>query len=413
MLAGKPNKTTGFILVSANGGLNQPRVAVCNAVAVASLLNATLVVPKFLYSNVWKDPSPFRDIYQQEYFMNLLKDEVNIVTELPSDLQSVDIEAIVFSRLGCITTDSGLVKKAKPIDFFTILLALLLRNRIMHLLGFGSRLGFDPLPFKIQILDSTSKLICKCNLHDLKFVSKIQQAGSLLVRRIRKYGDARILLDKTLLGDFLPDIPLKGAGASKGPTKYLSLHLTFEINMIAYSLCEFGGGEHEQKELKAYREIHFPLLVDCLKNTESVSPAELRKLERCPLTPEEAMLVLSNLGFKRDSCIYLAGSHLYGRESRMSPSLVFTPIWSQKKIFSHQVNLNHSGTSLLSGGHAPTLRPNKKRLAAIFSENGTIGWKNFAKRVSKMIMEGQRVSVRGVDRNIYWLPRCPECMCKG
>ena len=29
---------------------------ICNAVAVASLLNATLVLPKFLYSNVWKDP---------------------------------------------------------------------------------------------------------------------------------------------------------------------------------------------------------------------------------------------------------------------------------------------------------------------------------------------------------------------
>lgn len=29
---------------------------ICNAVAVASLLNATLVLPRFLYSNVWKDP---------------------------------------------------------------------------------------------------------------------------------------------------------------------------------------------------------------------------------------------------------------------------------------------------------------------------------------------------------------------
>lgn len=29
---------------------------ICNAVAVASLLNATLVLPQFLYSNVWKDP---------------------------------------------------------------------------------------------------------------------------------------------------------------------------------------------------------------------------------------------------------------------------------------------------------------------------------------------------------------------
>lgn len=37
--------------------LNEPSftVQVCNAVVVAALLNATLVVPRFLYSSVWKD----------------------------------------------------------------------------------------------------------------------------------------------------------------------------------------------------------------------------------------------------------------------------------------------------------------------------------------------------------------------
>lgn len=91
---GKPRNSTGFILVSANGGLNQQRVAVCNAVAVATLLNATLVIPKFLYSNVWKDPSQFGDIYQEEHFTNILKDEVNIVKEIPSHLKPLDLESI-------------------------------------------------------------------------------------------------------------------------------------------------------------------------------------------------------------------------------------------------------------------------------------------------------------------------------
>lgn len=45
----------GYIIITANGGLNQQRVAVCNAVAVARLLNATLVVPKFMFSSVWRD----------------------------------------------------------------------------------------------------------------------------------------------------------------------------------------------------------------------------------------------------------------------------------------------------------------------------------------------------------------------
>lgn len=64
------------------------------------------------------------------------------------------------------------------------------------------------------------------------------------------------------------------------------------------------------------------------------------------------------------------------------------------------------------GGRAPTLRPNKKRLAAILLESSTIGWKSFEDRVRKMIEEGQRVRIRGFGRSIYRQPRCPQCMCK-
>ena len=46
---------------------------------------------------------------------------------------------------------------------------------------------------------------------------------------------------------------------------------------------------------------------------------ELRKAGKCPLTPEEEGLVLAGLGFKSGTFIYLAGSQIYGEESRMSP----------------------------------------------------------------------------------------------
>lgn len=64
------------------------------------------------------------------------------------------------------------------------------------------------------------------------------------------------------------------------------------------------------------------------------------------------------------------------------------------------------------GGHAPTLRPSKKRLAAILSRNKTIGWNSFEEKIRKMIDEGQRVQVRGFGRSIYRHPRCKECMCR-
>jgi hypothetical protein len=56
-----------------------------------------------------------------------------------------------------------------------------------------------------------------------------------------------------------------------------------------------------------------------------IPPTELRKMGRCPLTPEEAALVLAALGFKRGTYIYLAGSHVYGGNSRMEPFITLYP----------------------------------------------------------------------------------------
>ncbi|KAK9696853.1 hypothetical protein RND81_08G001400 [Saponaria officinalis] len=434
---GISKNSNGYILVSANGGLNQQRVAVCNAVAVASLLNATLVVPRFLYSSVWKDPSQFSDIYQVEHFINTLTNEIAIVKELPSRFKSLDMEAI-----GSLITDAHLEKEAKPIDYANIVLPPLLRNGVVHLLGFGNRLGFDPLPPHIQ------RLRCKCNFHALKFVPKIQKVGSLLVKRIRKYDASRNMLDKELLGDFMPEEPLKQPNENKGVSKYLALHLRFEVDMVAYSFCEFGGGESERKELQAYRETHFSLLLQRLKNTKPVSAEELRISGRCPLTPEEAGLLLAGLGVRRETYIYLASSQLYGGQLRMKPFTSLYPNVVTKedllspdelepfRKYSSQLAaldfiacatadvfaMTDSGSQLSSqvsgfrtyfgGGNAPTLRPNKKRLSAILSENATIAWSRFQDRVNKMIKEGQRVHVRRYGQSIYRQPRGPDCMCR-
>lgn len=402
-------------MVSANGGLNQQRVAICNAVALASLLNATLVLPTFLYSNVWKDPSQFGDIYKADYFVNILKEEVDIVKELPHHLKSVDIEAI-----GGLITDSDIEKEAKPSDYLRIVLPLLQCNGIVHFLGFGNRLGFDPLPSNLQ------RLRCKCNFHALKFAPKIQRVGSLLVKRIRKHSTRQSMLDQQLFGDYLATIPSENKDSTIGRSRYLALHLRFEEDMVAYSMCDFGGGAYEQNELQAYRETHFPLLIERLKNSMPVSPPELRRSGRCPLTPEEAALVLAALGFRRGTYIYLAGSHIYGGNSRMHPFTSLYPNLVTKETlltptelapfrnFSSQMAaldfiacatsdvfaMTDSGSQLSSlvsgfrtyygGGHAPNLRPNKGRLAAILSMNGSIAWRTFEDRVRKMIEEGQR-----------------------
>ncbi|VFQ60329.1 unnamed protein product [Cuscuta campestris] len=426
---------TGYILVSANGGLNQQRVAVCNAVAVASLLNATLVIPKFLYSTVWKDPSQFEEIYQVEHFMQTLKEDIDIVKDLPSHLKLLDLETA-----GALVTDADLKKEATPDEYIKTILPLILRNRVVHFLGFGNRLAFDPLPFELQ------RLRCKCNFHALKFVHRIQETASLLVRRIRKHNASKGTLDKELLEKFTPKNKVLPTGSS---SKFLALHLRFEIDMVAYSMCEFGGGERETKELQSYREAHFPLLLERLKKSRTISPEELRSEGRCPLTPEEAALVLAGLGFKFETRIYLAGSSIYGGESRMKPLRSLYPnIVTKENLLTHSelapfrnyssrlaaldfiacaaadvFAITDSGSqlsSLVSGfrtyygdGHAPTLRPSKKRLAAILLENKTISWQSFKERIGQMIDEDQTVHLRGPGRtSIYRHPKCKECMCQ-
>ncbi|CAL1410416.1 unnamed protein product [Linum trigynum] len=435
---GRLGKSNGYIRVSANGGLNQQRVAICNAVAVAALLNATLVLPTFLYSNVWKDPSQFGDIYQEKHFLDMMKEEVDIVKELPSRFKSLDIEPI-----GSLITDSDLPKEATPNDYMEKVLPILIRNGFVHLLGFGNRLGFDPMPSQLQ------KLRCKCNFHALKFVPKIQKVGALLRQRIRKYEAEPTALDKQLLGDYISSsIPSnRPYNATKPPQKYLALHLRFEIDMVAYSLCDFGGGANEKQELQAYRESHFPLLIKRLRKSKTVYTDELRKKGKCPLTPEEAALVLAGLGFKTGTSIYLAGSQIYGGKSRMHSLTSLYPTLITKETLLSQAELapfrnfssqmaaldliacatadvfamTDSGSQLASlvsgfrtyygGGNAPTLRPNKKRLAAILHENSMVEWNGFEERVRRMIEEDQRVRPRRFGRSVYRQPRSPECMC--
>ncbi|CAN6201388.1 unnamed protein product [Urochloa humidicola] len=423
----------GFILISANGGLNQQRVAVCNAVVVAALLNATLVLPRFLYSSVWKDTSQFGDIYQEDYFMNYMKHDVRIVKELPPHLQSLDLEAI-----GSQVTDMDISKEAEPSEFVKSVLPILQQNGVVHFLGFGNRVGFDSLPVHLQ------RLRCRCNFHALRFVPELQRAGSLLVQRLRKVGAMQTEMDKQLFGNNMLD---PGFAAGGGPSRYLALHMRFEEDMVAYSLCEFGGGDEERRELQAYRETHFPALAARLRNA-TVSPEEQRSLGRCPLTPEESGLILSALGYGRRTFIYVAGSQIYGGAPRLRPLTRLYPNLVTKediltagelapfKNFSSRLAaldfiacasadvfaVTDSGSqlsSLVSGfriyhgrGRAPTLHPNRKRYAQVLAEEGSIAWGGFRGRVRQMVEEYKRVSPRPRGRSVYRQPRTPGCMCR-
>ncbi|XP_059662845.1 O-fucosyltransferase 15-like [Cornus florida] len=433
----EPNEGfNGYILVSANGGINQQRVAVCNAVAVARLLNATLVVPNFLYSSVWRDVSQFSDIYQEEHFINYLKPDIRIVKELPKELQSLDLEAI-----GSMVTDADIMKEAKPSFYLKYILPILHRNRVVHFVGFGNRLASDPLPSQLQ------RLRCRCNFHALQFVPKIQKTGALLIQRMRQNATHSGTLDRYLVGPFAESKMKKKRGNALKASRYLALHLRFEIDMVAHSLCEFGGGEEERKELEAYREIHFPALTHLKYTTKLPSPTALRSEGLCPLAPEETVLMLAALGFNRKTNIFLAGANIFGGRSRLAALISLYPnlVTKEKLLSSSEMEsfsnfssqlaaldfigctasdvfaMTDSGSQMSSlvsgyrvyygGGKMPTIRPNKRRLADIFLKNNTIEWKVFEGRVRKAVRQNKRVFSRPTGRSVYRYPRCKECMC--
>lgn len=72
--------------------------------------------------------------------------------------------------------------------------------------------------------------------------------------------------------------------------------------MAAHSACDFGGGKAEKLALAKYRQVIWQGRVMKTQFTNE----ELRRLGRCPLTPEEIGLLLRALGFNNDTRLYLA-----------------------------------------------------------------------------------------------------------
>lgn len=56
-------------------------------------------------------------------------------------------------------TDADLSKEATPDEYIKNILPILVRNGVVHFLGFGNRLGFDPLPSDLQVSLSSFFLI--------------------------------------------------------------------------------------------------------------------------------------------------------------------------------------------------------------------------------------------------------------
>jgi len=77
------SESSGYLRVRCNGGLNQQRSAICNAVVAARIMNATLVLPEIDTNSFWHDESGFVGIYDVPHFIKRLKYDVRIVMSIP------------------------------------------------------------------------------------------------------------------------------------------------------------------------------------------------------------------------------------------------------------------------------------------------------------------------------------------
>ncbi|KAL7160444.1 hypothetical protein ABFS83_01G095700 [Erythranthe nasuta] len=352
--------SNGYLLIATSGGLNQQRTGITDAIVVARILNATLVVPELDHQSFWKDESDFINIFDVEWFIAYLAKDVPIVKRVPEKvMRSMDKPPYTMR----------VPRKSEPDYYLEQVLPILLRRRVVQLTKFDYRLAND-------LDDDLQKLRCRVNYHGLRFTKSIRSLGLRLVTRMRKMAK-----------------------------RFIAVHLRFEPDMLAFSGCYYGGGDKERHELGEIRKRWDTL--------PELSPDEERTRGKCPLTPHEVGLLLRALDFDNTTYLYVASGEVYGGEETLRPLKELFPNFYTKEMLASQelesllpfssrlaaidyivcdesdvfvTNNNGNMAKILAGrrrymGHKRTIRPNAKRLSALFARRDKMEWSTFSRKV--------------------------------
>ncbi|KAK4837465.1 hypothetical protein QYF36_005746 [Acer negundo] len=243
-----PAKSSGYIRVDCYGGLNQMRRDLCDGVGVARLLNATLVLPKFEVAAYWNESSGFADVFDVDYFIQQMTGFIKVVKELPPEISSKEPFHVDCS------------KRKGQYDYVESILPALLEHRYISLTpAMSQRRDRYPQYAKASL--------CQACYNALRLTRSLEKKSSELLEAI--------------------------------PKPFLSLHLRFEPDMVAYSQCEYEGlSPASMQAIEAAR-------VDRKPWTGEVARI-WRKRGKCPLTPNETALILQALSIPTNTNIYLA-----------------------------------------------------------------------------------------------------------
>ncbi|KAJ0482867.1 putative GDP-fucose protein O-fucosyltransferase [Helianthus annuus] len=352
--------SNGYLLIAASGGLNQQRTGITDAVVVARILNATLVIPELDHHSYWKDNSDFANIFDVDWFISFLAKDVPVVKRVPDKFMR-SLEKPPYTM--------RVPRKSEPQFYLDEVLPILVKRRVLQLTKFDYRLAND-------LDEELQRLRCRVNYHALRFTKPIQNLGQKIVMEMRKMAP-----------------------------RFIAIHLRFEPDMLAFSGCYYGGGDKERSELGEIRKRWATL--------PETSPDGERKRGKCPLTPHEVGLMLRALGFENNTYLYVASGEIYGGEETLKPLRELFPNFYTKETLASEdlepflpyssrlaaidyivcdesdvfvTNNNGNMAKILAGrrrymGHKRTIRPNAKKLNALFLKRDKIPWESFAKKV--------------------------------
>lgn len=382
-----------YLVVGVSGGLNQQRNQIVDAVVIARILGAALVVPVLQVNVVWGDESEFSEIFDVDNFKRVLADDVRVVSSLPTfHLTRRPVDQV---RLPLRMTDRWIRSR---------FLRRLNAEGVLVLRGFDSRLSKD-LPPDLQ------KLRCKVAFEALKFSPRVLELGNKLATRMR----------------------------SRGP--YVALHLRMEKDVWIRTGCLPGLTRDYDDVIREERKLRPDLLTAKTK----MSYRQRKAAGLCPLTALEVTRYLKALGAPRSANIFWAGGepfggasalrplisefpHLYNKYNLSSPSelepfrnrastlaAVDFIIAEKSDVFmpSHGGNMGHIIKGLRAyGGHRKFITPNKRQMVP-YLLNATLSEEEFSRIVKSLhnASLGQPMPRTDKARKDVTAYPIPECMC--
>ncbi|KAJ0965355.1 hypothetical protein J5N97_026493 [Dioscorea zingiberensis] len=379
-------------MVVASGGLNQQRNQIVDAVVIARVLGATLVLPVLQVNQVWGDESEFGDIFDERHFKGTLRNDVVVVSSLPSThlmKRKVNAPLMPFN-----TDEDWLLTNHMP---------KLTRHTILILRTFDSRLSKN-------LSTDLQKLRCKVAFEAIKFQPWIEETADRLVRRM----------------------------SMNGP--YMALHLRLEKDVWVRTGCLPGLGEEADIEIKNERSSNPNLLTS--RSNSSAGDRYLAGL--CPLNGLEISMLLNGLGMPKNTRIYLAGGEPFGGDKALKPLKLHFPQlynkWSLAKsgeldglkqkpsilaaldyivcLKSQLFMENHGGNMARAlQGHriymdyGKHIKPNKRLLVQLF-QNKSLEDSEIKKKIKQIHIESPYLDLKTKTHNmdVVTFPN-HHCMC--